>query len=209
SGSLAELGADDGFLPPDVAKRVPGIPAELAAAVNACLSRRPEDRPSSAAALARMLAPVASEADTLSLPVDPAQRATEILALPSAQAPRRRMRRRLVAVAALVAAAAAGLAVALVLNPGGKAPHRAPTQRAAAVPAAPCVPSAVRRRPAASTASSPSTRRGLRPGRAPARASRRLRRSTSCGTAPLHPGAQPPIRAGPRPPACFLRDRSR
>jgi serine/threonine protein kinase len=134
SGSLAELGADEGFRPPDVAKRVRGIPAELAVAVNACLSRRPEDRPSSAAALARMLAPVASEADTLSLPVDPAQRATEILALPSEQAPRRRMRRRLAAVAALVAAAAAGLAVAIVLNTGGKAPLRAPTQRGVAPP---------------------------------------------------------------------------
>ena len=134
SGSLAELGADDGFRAPDVAKRVPGIPAELAVAVNACLSRRPEDRPSSAAALARMLAPVASEADTLSLPVDPAQRATEILALPSEQAPRRRMRRRLAALAALVVAAAAGLAVALVLNSSGNAPHRAQTQSGVAPP---------------------------------------------------------------------------
>jgi eukaryotic-like serine/threonine-protein kinase len=119
AASLAELGAGDGFRTPDLAKRVPGAPAELVAAVNACLSARPEDRPSSAAALARMLAPVAAEADTLSLPADPAQRATEILASPSVRPPRRRIGRRLAAAAALVAAAAAGLAVALALNTNG------------------------------------------------------------------------------------------
>jgi ferric-dicitrate binding protein FerR (iron transport regulator) len=86
--------------------------------VTACLSVRPEDRPPSAAALARLLAPVASEADTLSLPPDPAQRATEILARP------RRNRswrtgRRLAAIIALVAAAVAGLVAAIALSGGG------------------------------------------------------------------------------------------
>jgi len=48
--SLAELGSDDGFDPPDLAARVPSAPPELVAAVTACLSVRPEDRPASAAA---------------------------------------------------------------------------------------------------------------------------------------------------------------
>ena len=81
-GSLAELGSEDGFELPDLAARVPDAPPELVAAVTSCLSPRPEDRPPTAAALARLLAPVASEAETLSLPPDPAQRATEILARP-------------------------------------------------------------------------------------------------------------------------------
>jgi serine/threonine-protein kinase len=68
AGSLAELGSEDGFRPPDLAARVPAAPPELVAAVTACLSARPEDRPSSAAALARLLAPVASEAATMPLP---------------------------------------------------------------------------------------------------------------------------------------------
>jgi eukaryotic-like serine/threonine-protein kinase len=118
AGSLAELGSEDGFEPPDLAARVPDAPRELVVAVNACLSVRPEDRPPSAAALARQLAPVASEAETLSLPPDPAQRATEILVRPD----RRRMwwtGRRLAAIAALVVAAVAGLVAALALSGGG------------------------------------------------------------------------------------------
>jgi len=118
AGSLAELGSEDGFGPPDLGARVPSAPRELVAAVNACLSARPEDRPPSAAALARLLAPVASEAETLSLPPDPAQRATEILARPD----RTRSRwagRRLAAIAALVVAAVAGLVAAVALSGGG------------------------------------------------------------------------------------------
>jgi serine/threonine protein kinase len=118
AGSLAELGSEDGFGPPDLAARVPSAPRELVAAVNACLSATPEDRPPSAAALARLLAPVASEAETLSLPPDPAQRATEILARPD------RTRtwwagRRLAAIATLVVAAVAGLVAAVALSGGG------------------------------------------------------------------------------------------
>lgn len=117
--SLTELGAADGFEAPDVAGRLPGAPRELIAAVTACLSPRPEDRPPSAAALARLLAPVASEADTASLPADPAQRATEILASRPGRPSRGWTTRQLAAAGALLAAAAAGLAVALALTGGG------------------------------------------------------------------------------------------
>ena len=123
AGSLAELGSEDG--PPDLATRVPTTPPELAAAVTACLSVRPEDRPPSAAALARLLAPVTSEAETLSLPPDPAQRATEILARPDR--PRTWWTgKRLAAIAALVAAAVAGLVAAVALS-GGGGPASPPT----------------------------------------------------------------------------------
>jgi serine/threonine-protein kinase len=118
AGSLAELGSEDGYETPDLAARAPGTPPELVAAVTACLSVRPEDRPSSASALARLLAPVASEADTLSLPPDPAQRATEILVRPD-RPPTRWAGRRWAAVAALVAAAILGLVLAVALSSGG------------------------------------------------------------------------------------------
>jgi serine/threonine-protein kinase len=136
--SLTELGSVDGFKPPDVAGRLPGAPPELVRAVSACLSVKPEDRPPSAAALARLLAPVASEAETLSLPADPAQRPTEILASSS---PRTSRRVRLAAVAALVAAAIAGLAAALALNDGGHGSRPSSTPHAVAPPARGATPS--------------------------------------------------------------------
>jgi serine/threonine-protein kinase len=139
AGSLPELEAMNGFHPPDLAGRlagVPGVPAELVAAVTACLSIRPEDRPPSAAALARLLAPVASEADTLSMPADPARRATEILAPPDTRPPRRWRTRRLAAAAALLAAAGGGLAAALALNTGGRASTPPSTPHAVSPPAA-------------------------------------------------------------------------
>jgi serine/threonine-protein kinase len=135
AGSLAELGSEDGFQPSDLAARRPGVPAELVAAVTACLSVRPEDRPASAAALARLLAPVASEAATLSPPADPAQRATEILARPT-RARRHWRTRRLAAAGALVAAAVAGLAVAVALNAGGGQATQPPTTQQRIVPPA-------------------------------------------------------------------------
>lgn len=116
--SLADLGAEDGFRPPDLAARAPDAPPELVAAVTACLAVRPELRPPSAAGLARLLAPLASEADTL-LPADPARRATEILAPRDVTSSRRWSTRRLAAAAALVAAALAGLAIAVALTSGG------------------------------------------------------------------------------------------
>jgi serine/threonine protein kinase len=134
-GSLAELGAED-FQPRDLAARLRSAPPELVSAVTACLSPQPEDRPPSAAALARLLAPVASEAETLSLPPDPAQRATEILARPAG--PRTRWpTRRLAALAVLVAAAAAGLVAAVALTgSGGKASRPGSTSHGVAPPAA-------------------------------------------------------------------------
>jgi serine/threonine protein kinase len=118
AGSLAELGSEDGFEPLDLAARAPTAPPELVAAITACLSIRPEDRPSSAADLARLLAPVASEAETLALPPDPAQRATEILARPAGT--RARLTgQRLAAIAGLVVAAVAGLVAAVALSGGG------------------------------------------------------------------------------------------
>ena len=127
AGSLAELGSSAGFRPPDLAARVPAAPSELVAVVRSCLAFRPEDRPRSAAALARSLAPVASEAETLALPPDPAQRATEILA----RADERRpfwTGRRAAAIAALVAAALAGLVVAVALSSSGGG-HASPSPR--------------------------------------------------------------------------------
>jgi serine/threonine-protein kinase len=136
AGSLAELGSEDGFEPPDLAGRAPDAPPELIAAVMSCLSLRPEDRPATAAALARMLAPVASEAETLSLPLDPAQRATEILARPGG--PQTRWpTRRLVAIAVLVTAALAGLIAAVALSSTGRhASQSGPTSNGVAPPAA-------------------------------------------------------------------------
>jgi eukaryotic-like serine/threonine-protein kinase len=119
TASLAELRTENGSQPPDLAARAPDAPPELRAAIGACLAARPEDRPPSAAALARLLAPIASEADTLSLPADPARRATEILAPRAVGGSRRRPRRRLAAAAALVAATIAGLALAVALSSGG------------------------------------------------------------------------------------------
>jgi serine/threonine protein kinase len=141
-GSLAELAVDEGFQPPDLAARVPDAPPELVAAITACLAPRPEDRPSSAATLARLLAPVASEAETQALPPDPAQRATEILARPEASRPRRPrsqwIGRRAAAIAVLVAAAVAGLVAALALSIGGghASPPAGSTPRTVAPPAA-------------------------------------------------------------------------
>ena len=125
--------------PPDVARRAPAAPAELAEAVTECLSARPEDRPPSAAALARRLAAVATDAQTLSLPADPGQRATEILAptvvRPSAgRGARRRPVRALAMAAALVGAAAAGLIIAVVLASGSHPPRTPSTPHAVAPP---------------------------------------------------------------------------
>jgi len=140
AGSLAELGAEDGFEPPDLAARVPAAPPELVAAVTGCLSVRPEDRPPSAAVLARLLAPVGAETETLSVPPDPAQRATEILARPAGPHGWWTSRH-IAAAAALVTAGVAGLTAAVALNTGSQAsrpshpsPHAvAPPQTGASV----------------------------------------------------------------------------
>jgi serine/threonine-protein kinase len=132
-GSLAELGAENGSEAPDLAARVPAAPPELVSAVTACLSVRPEDRPPSAAALARRLAPVASETETVSLPPDPKQRATEILARPVQ--PRRLWTvRRVAAVATVLTVALTALATAVVLSAGGHASPPRPAPHAVTPP---------------------------------------------------------------------------
>ena len=133
--SPADLGADDGFRPPDIARRAPSAPAELASAVSACLAPKAEDRPASAAALARDLAPLASEARTLPLAVEPDRRATEVLST-SPRTDRSRTARWLIAAAALVVAAVAGLVAALVLTTGGHARRTNTKPPAVAPPAA-------------------------------------------------------------------------
>jgi eukaryotic-like serine/threonine-protein kinase len=135
TASLADLGAAGAFDLPDFAGRGHSAPTELVDAVTACLAVRAEDRPPSAAALARRLAPVASEAQTLSPPADPSRRATEILAPSSRAATRRWTKRRLAAAGALAAAALAGLVIALALSGGGNAPRPSPGPPAVAPPA--------------------------------------------------------------------------
>jgi serine/threonine-protein kinase len=119
SGSLAELGRADSSRVERLLARAPGIPVDLAAVVRECLAERPEDRPTSAAAVARRLAPTSSEAETLALPPDPGLPATRILA-PATPRGDRPLLRRLGMGAALVAAAVAGLVIALVATGSGK-----------------------------------------------------------------------------------------
>jgi serine/threonine-protein kinase len=133
AGSLADLGSEDGYLPPNLVARVPAAPPELVVVVTACLSARPEARPTSAAALVSLLAPVASEGKTLPLLRDPGQRATEILARP-ARRRRRWTTRRLAAAAGVAAAAAAGLVAAVALNTGGHPPQPSPSPHSVAPP---------------------------------------------------------------------------
>jgi serine/threonine-protein kinase len=136
--SFSELEDDAAFRLPDLAARAPGVPPDLAAAVADCLAVRPEDRPASAAALARRLARAAGEAETVTLPADPARRATEILA-PTESLRRRPAPRRGTLVAALAALSAAGVAaaVAVVANGGGGGPASRPgtTTRVSPLPA--------------------------------------------------------------------------
>lgn len=136
--SFAELERDEAFRLPDLSARVPGVPPELAAAVVEALALDPDDRPASAAALARRLSDVAGEADTLSLPVDSDRRATEIVA-PTLRVRPRRDSRRLV-VAGALAALAAGVAIAVVVasagGGGGPASRGGANVRVSPVPSA-------------------------------------------------------------------------
>lgn len=134
--SFAELDGDDAFRVRDVATRAAGVPPDLAAAVSECLAVRPEERPESAAVLARRLALVAGEAETLTLPAEPGRRATEIVA-PTSMLPagRRAGRRGVVAALAAVAAAAIAAAVVVVASGGGSAPSPSGTSTAQVQPA--------------------------------------------------------------------------
>jgi serine/threonine-protein kinase len=118
----------------DVPLRLRGVPSALAAVVTDCLAERPGDRPASAAALARRLAPLGPEAETVALPADPALRATEILAPRTGS--RGRLRHRLAVASAVIVAAAAGLVVALVATGGGQPAKTRTKPPAAIAPAA-------------------------------------------------------------------------
>jgi serine/threonine protein kinase len=135
--SFAELEDDAAFRLPDLESRAADVPPDLAAAVTSCLALRPEDRPESAAALARRLARIAGEAETLTLPADPSRRATEILA-PTGVLPHGRRARRSSLAAVLAALAAAGIAAAIAVvatSGGGAAAPRGTTTRVPALPA--------------------------------------------------------------------------
>jgi serine/threonine-protein kinase len=134
--SLGELSEPSSFLVPDVQEQASGIPPELAEIVMRCLAYEPEARPASAAAVARRLAAISAEAQTMPLPDDPARRATEILA-PRDRAPgSRRHVPRLALAGVLAACALAGGVLAAVLAGGDSTPTPAPAQAPiASVPA--------------------------------------------------------------------------
>jgi len=128
--TLAELAATATIPAPEDA------PPKLARVVMRCLAADANDRPASAAAVARELAATLPEAQTLPLPEHASLRATEI------KAPRARPRRRSKPALALAGAAAVALvagAVAAVTTSGGGGSTPRPAQRppVAAVPRAP------------------------------------------------------------------------
>lgn len=125
--SLADLHREKTFRIPDLEVRVPTAPRELVAAVVSCLAPRPEERPTSAAALAGRLASLASADETLTLPLDPAQQVTELLPPPAVRR-RGRSVRRVASAGGLAAVAAAGVTAA-VLAAGGHGPPRHTSSR--------------------------------------------------------------------------------
>jgi eukaryotic-like serine/threonine-protein kinase len=126
--SLGELGERSSYAVSDVQTQARGISPELAEIVMSCLAYEPDQRPPSAAAVARRLAAVSADAQTLALPDDPARRATEILA-PRDRAPASRRRIPRLALAGVLAACAlAGGVLAAVLARGSSAPPPAPAQ---------------------------------------------------------------------------------
>jgi len=135
-GSLSELGGFEPFRIADVREAAPGVPPELAAAVARCLAFAPEDRPSSAAELARELLAASAAAETLPLPEPPSERATEIRATPRA-ASRRPSRRTALAAGVAVACAAGGAAAAAALSGGGSRPIPAAGSTERVVPPVP------------------------------------------------------------------------
>jgi eukaryotic-like serine/threonine-protein kinase len=126
--SLGELGEPSSYVVADVQEQAPGIPPELAEIVMSCLAYEPGDRPASAAAVARRLAAVSADAQTLPLPDDPAQRATEILRQRSSGLASRRRVPRLALAGVLAACALAGGVLAAVLAGGSSPAPPAPSQ---------------------------------------------------------------------------------
>src|SRR5438270_574273 len=103
----------------------PDVPPALEEAVLRCLAPRPEDRPASAAALARDLAASRDERPTVPLPAAAVTRATEVLPPATTTRPGRR---RLVAILVLLVLIALGGILAVVLaDSGGDHPAGAPT----------------------------------------------------------------------------------
>ncbi len=111
-------------------------PPELAAIVMRCLAAAANDRPASAAALARELAATIPEVHTLPLPSHPSLRATEILAPASRALPRRRPQLAVLVAAAAAVAVVAGIVAALTTG-GGSPSTPAPTPTVSSVPATP------------------------------------------------------------------------
>jgi serine/threonine protein kinase len=121
--TLADLAEPVEIRPPE------GAPGALSAIVMRCLAADPEERPASAAELARELAATSPEAQTLPLPEHPSLRATEIKA-PQDRRPRRT---RLLAAAAGVAVVTG--VVAAIVTSGGSSPSKpAPPPSVAPVP---------------------------------------------------------------------------
>jgi serine/threonine-protein kinase len=117
--TLSELSTAPAIPPPD------GAPPAFARLVMHCLSADPARRPASAAEVARVLAGLLPEAQTLPLPDHPSLRATEI------KAPRTHRRGKLrpaVALAAIAVGAIAGGVIAAVATSGGGSPKSQPTQ---------------------------------------------------------------------------------
>jgi serine/threonine-protein kinase len=131
--TLVELAQPPEIEPPE------GVPPALAALVMRCLAEDPAARPRSAAELARELAALLPEAQTLPLPDHPSQRATEIIA-PVA---RRRPRAIVILVAGAAVAVVAGVIAALTtvsFGGGSGSPSRATVT--AAAPVSPVPPAA-------------------------------------------------------------------
>ncbi len=111
-------------------------PPALARIVMRCLAADPDDRPRSAAEVARELAATLPETQTLPLPEHPSLRATEIKAPPPARTRARPRSNVLLGGAALLAIVAGGIAI--VANRGGSpAPAPAQPPPVVAVPHAP------------------------------------------------------------------------
>jgi eukaryotic-like serine/threonine-protein kinase len=131
----------------------PEVPAAFEDVVMRCLAPRPEDRPPSAALLARELAAASGEPPTAPLPAETGTHATEVLPPMAATVPLRRARsrlgtrdarrdrRRLAAVLAMTALLALGVILTVVLTESA-AGHHAPGATTQTTPATTTSPAA-------------------------------------------------------------------